>query len=168
MGRLSKGRPLGSGVLMSFQGRLLFTGAFSSEKPQGTGLRSGEWGPEYCTFDNGVDVTPSFESLAKIEVAIEERREIEQFFSYCPYSMTIGADEAFMAIYQSAYQALLENQQAARLYRLAEAQRKLQAEHQARINEERNWCAREFAQDRRWCLCAPFDPQSPRWQACAW
>lgn len=168
MGRLAKGRPMGSGVLMTPEGRILYAGPFISEKPHGTGLRRAEAGPEYCTYEAGEDVTLSLSYLAEVEVGAQDHREVARFFEYCPYSLTIEADTAFLAAYQSAYQEVLDLLSSTRPFRLSGAYQKLKADHQARINAERVWCNEKFTHGRHWCLCAPFDNQAGQWEECVW
>lgn len=73
MGQLAKGRPKGRGVLISPDGRVLYAGFFVDEVPHGRGIRRGPRGPEYCTFEHGVDITTPIRQLADEAVAAEEQ-----------------------------------------------------------------------------------------------
>ena len=81
MGPNEKGRPGGSGILMSGTGRILFAGTFVDEQPQGVGLRSGVNGPEFCIYDHGIDITKTFRQLAKEALDIEDQQQTNAFLN---------------------------------------------------------------------------------------
>lgn len=168
MGRLDKGRPKGSGVLMSPSGDVLYAGPFKDEQPHGTGIRTTKEGPAYCNFEEGVDVTPSFFDLAEAAADQEERVEIKRFYTYWPSPEMTGADADYLELYNIVYQKLLEDLKESRKRREDAAYSELAKAHQARIDLERTWCEKEFGQDRKWCVCAPFDEKVREWEACVW
>ncbi len=77
MGPNHRGRPAGSGVLMTENGHILFAGGFVNEEPDGVGLRSGPEGPEFCIYDHGRDITKTFRQLAKEALDIEDAQQIK-------------------------------------------------------------------------------------------
>jgi hypothetical protein len=79
MGPNHQGRPGAAGILMGADGRILFAGRFVGEQPHGTGLRNGMAGPEFCTYNHGVDITKTFRRRAKAHLDIEERQQISAF-----------------------------------------------------------------------------------------
>jgi hypothetical protein len=168
MGRLDKGRPKGSGVLMSAKGKVLYAGPFKDEQPNGTGIRTTGEGPAYCNFKAGVDVTPSFFDLAKAAADQEEQMELKSFYTYWPSPEMTGADAGYLESYHKIYQELIEDLKESRKRRESAAYAKLAEAQQARIDLERSWCEKEFRQDRKWCICAPFDEQVRKWEACVW
>jgi len=168
MGRLDKGRPVGSGVLMSPDGEVIYAGPFKAEKPHGKGLRAGDDGPEYCTYEMGEDITPSFFDLAEQAVRQQDRQAMEQFLTFCPYSMTLDADEAFVELYDETYQALGDHLDETRPFRKDAAYRDLTRKEAQGIAQERAWCEDQFARDRHWCICAPFDENAAQWRECIW
>lgn len=78
MGPKSKGRPIGPGVWMTLDRRILYAGAFKDELPHGAGIRSGIEAPEFCVYENGKDVTKTIWQLANEAVDEEERRIKEE------------------------------------------------------------------------------------------
>jgi hypothetical protein len=78
MGPKSKGRPIGPGVWMTLNRRILYAGAFKDEQPHGTGTRSGIEGPEFCVYENGKDITKTIKQLAREAVDEEDRRIKEE------------------------------------------------------------------------------------------
>lgn len=81
MGPYTKGRPASTGLLMNKSEKILFTGDFVNEKPDGVGLRSGTQGPEFCIYEQGNDVTKTFRQLAKEALDIEDPEEIKAFLN---------------------------------------------------------------------------------------
>ncbi len=168
MGRLEKGRPMGSGVLFSPKGKVLYAGPFKEEKPDGTGIRMGEKGPVYCSFEQGEDVTPSFFDLADAAVDEDDRMEKNLFQAYWPSPEMTDADEIYLELYRTEYQAFLDELEETREMRKSEAHSKLVEEQMARISLERQWCEEKFNKGDKWCICAPFDAQVKNWEACVW
>jgi hypothetical protein len=78
MGRKSKGRPIGPGVWITLDRRILYAGPFKDELPHGTGIRSGIEAPEFCVFENGKDVTKTIWQMANEAVDEEEKRIKEE------------------------------------------------------------------------------------------
>ncbi len=77
MGPKSKGRPIGSGVWMTLDRRILYAGPFKDELPHGIGIRSGREAAEFCEYENGKDITKTIREIAK-EAVDEEDRKIEE------------------------------------------------------------------------------------------
>ena len=77
LGQKRKGRPVGPGVWLDSQRRILYAGNFKDELPHGVGMRSGEEIPEFCVYDNGEDITKTLWQLAQQAVE-EEDREIRE------------------------------------------------------------------------------------------
>ncbi len=81
MGPNHKGRPGSSGILMGTTGDILFSGRFVDELPHGTGLRNGIGGPEFCFYDQGMDITKTFRQRAKERLDIEDQQHIDDYFN---------------------------------------------------------------------------------------
>jgi hypothetical protein len=73
MGQLHKSRPKGRGILLSPEGRVMYAGFFVDEAPHGRGIRRGPYGPEYCNYEHGTDITKSIRQLADEAVEAEEK-----------------------------------------------------------------------------------------------
>lgn len=78
MGPKSKGRPIGPGVWMTLDRRILYAGAFKDELPHGIGNRSGIKAPEFCVYENGKDITKTIKQLAQEAVDEEDQRIKEE------------------------------------------------------------------------------------------
>lgn len=78
MGPKRKGRPIGPGVWMTLDRRILYAGAFKDEQPHGTGIRSGIDTPEFCVYENGEDITKTIKQLAQEAVDEEDQRIKEE------------------------------------------------------------------------------------------
>ena len=78
MGPKSKGRPIGPGVWMSSDRRILYAGEFRNELPHGTGIRSGINAPEFCVYEDGEDITKTIKQLAQEAVDEEDQRIKEE------------------------------------------------------------------------------------------
>jgi hypothetical protein len=77
MGPKSKGRPIGPGVWMSSDRRLLYAGPFRNELPHGIGIRPGLEAPEFCEYDNGRDITKTIWQMAND--AVDEEDETSHY-----------------------------------------------------------------------------------------
>jgi hypothetical protein len=78
MGPKNKGRPIGPGVWMTLDRRLLYAGPFKDEQPHGMGTRSAIEAPEFCVYNNGKDITKTIWQLANEAVDEEDKRIKEE------------------------------------------------------------------------------------------
>ena len=76
MGPNYRGRPAGKGLLMSAEGDILFAGRITNERPDGRGLRMGKEGPEICRYEDGRDVTKTFQQLAREAIDREDAQRM--------------------------------------------------------------------------------------------
>lgn len=172
MGELFWGRPKGWGILMAPDDRVLYAGAFLDEKPHGEGLRMGKEGPEYCRYDQGVDITKSVFLLADEIVAKEEQEELARFISDSKKveetmeGETPEVEEEIREKGEIDYHQFVEGMKASHEMRLSATVRRLSKENQARINHEREWCQKELDQGKDWCICAPFELFTPPLNSC--
>jgi hypothetical protein len=167
MGKLHKGRPVDSGVLFSAKGKILFTGPFMNETPHGTGIRVGEHGAEFCTFENGIDITQSFDQLAEEILEDQERnRTAAQLNEGPPESVSDSPTTRDGADRENKLLQILPSKEENRYQRLLAIKKKLMKEHQTNIDHEKAWCDDERSQGRNWCICAPFDTEANQRSAC--
>lgn len=171
MGPLYKGRPKGPGVLMTPDGRIVYTGKLKDEKPNGLGIRTGDQGPEYCTYANGLDTTKSIRQLAKEALEAEDRKRAEERSKSekiieAAGAKTHGNTATPLVEAGSPRKIGPESIQVTPYARELAMRKKIRKEQQKKIAVERSWCENEFSQGRKWCICAPFDENAGRWKAC--
>ncbi len=172
MGELFWGRPKGWGALMAPDSRVLYAGAFLDEQPHGEGLRMGEEGPEYCRYDQGVDISKSVFQLADEIVAEEEQAELALFSENCRKAQEAvegeapAAEEEVMGQGEIDHDQLVEQIKASHELRLSATVRRLSKENRTKIDHERAWCRKELDQGRDWCICAPFELYAPPLKSC--
>lgn len=169
MGQLHKGRPTGRGVLLSPDGQVLYAGPFDDEVPHGRGIRQGSGGPEYCTFDHGIDTTKSIRQLTEEALDAEEQAVEDTIQAAASVPETVDATEPEKNPAPTEApdpRQQLANLQRNRDWRTIEMRKALAAELKAALEKEHAWCEDELAMDRDWCICAPFDPDAGHWRSC--
>ena len=185
MGQLDKGRPKGRGALMAPDGRVLYAGPFEDEVPHGRGIRHGANGPEYCTFDHGVDITKSIrrlaeEALDEEEAAVAAQIAVADAWEIYP-DRTETADPEQGAPSdkeqdptedqdppeeQEDPRRRLDHFKKNRAWRTVQMRRTVAEAHQAALEKEASWCRDEEVLGRDWCTCAPFHNDTAQWRSC--
>ena len=165
MGQLYKGRPNGSGVLLSTEEEILYAGPFEDEQPHGLGLRMGDVGPEYCRYDHGRDITKTVFQLAVDAVdqlELVERSAMQWLTFVEPYGDWVQYLRSSEDVPDPAAGAFggqtIVDLKLRRRERITHMVTQITEEQKARIEKERFWCDDELANGRDWCICAPFNP----------